>query len=70
VHGENDDEVPISISAEYARRATEAGDDIYLERLAATGHYELIDPKSVAWPTIVGALRALTYESRSAIRSR
>jgi acetyl esterase/lipase len=61
VHGENDDEVPIAISAEYARRATEAGDDVYLERLAGTGHYELIDPKSSAWTTIVGALRALTY---------
>ena len=60
VHGDRDTEVPVEISRSYAADATAAGDDVVLRELAGLGHYELIDPLSPAWPTVIAAIATLT----------
>ena len=49
VHGEADDTVPIRQSERYVAAARAAGDPARLVRLAATGHFEVIDPADPAW---------------------
>jgi acetyl esterase/lipase len=49
VHGEADDEVPVSQSRRYVDAARAAGDPVELITLRGVGHYELIDPDHHAW---------------------
>jgi acetyl esterase/lipase len=55
VHGEADTLVPPALSAAYAR--TTGARHV---RLAGTGHFEVIDPASAAWPAVMAELSALT----------
>lgn len=52
LHGENDDVVPVSISRTYVQAARAKGDDATLTEPPAAGHFELIDPRSTAWPLV------------------
>ena len=56
VHGDADDVVPISIARGYQRRALAAGDPCELIELPGVGHMEHVDPRSAAWPPVVGWL--------------
>lgn len=60
VHGSRDDVVPVEISQTYAEQASAAGDDVVLHELEGVGHFELIDPLSPAWPTVLAAAARLT----------
>jgi acetyl esterase/lipase len=59
VHGTADVQVPVEISRAYARRAAETGDQVSLRELDGVGHFELIDPLSPAWPTVLAAVASL-----------
>jgi acetyl esterase/lipase len=52
IHGEHDDLVPISISRAYVAAAKSKGDDVTLIEPPGAGHFELIDPRSSAWPVV------------------
>ena len=52
VHGERDDEVPVSFSRGYAERDPR----IRFEPLPGAGHYELIDPSSEVFARVLAAL--------------
>lgn len=52
LHGVDDDIVPYELSQRYYEKAHTQGDPIVLIPLAATGHFELIDPESKAWPQV------------------
>ena len=54
VHGSGDGIVPAEVSEAYVRRHPTA----VLVRPAA-GHFDLIDPESTAWPTVLAALEVL-----------
>jgi acetyl esterase/lipase len=56
VHGDEDDVVPLAISESYVV----AHPRVRLVRLSATGHFDLIDPLSGIWPTILTELHAVT----------
>jgi len=56
VHGTDDPIVPFEISERYTLRAKEEGDDAQLVPIDGAGHFELIDPRSVAWPSVAGAV--------------
>jgi len=60
VHGDRDDEVPVEVSRSYVSAAVAAGDDVRLDELAGVGHYELIDPLTSAWPSVLAAVTELT----------
>jgi acetyl esterase/lipase len=55
VHGVDDDVVPISLSRGFAQRHP------WVElREVPGGHFEVIEPDSTAWPTVVSALAGLS----------
>jgi acetyl esterase/lipase len=58
VHGTADDRVPIGHARAYAQRACAAGDDCRVVEVDC-GHFEVIDPRSTAWPAVAGAVREL-----------
>jgi pimeloyl-ACP methyl ester carboxylesterase len=59
VHGREDDVVPVELSRHYAQRAVAHGDTVDLVELPETGHFELIDPLSGAWNSVLQALARL-----------
>ena len=59
VHGVHDDTVPVEMSREYVRQKQATGENITFLELPDSGHYELIDPRSTAWPKIVEAIAKL-----------
>jgi dipeptidyl aminopeptidase/acylaminoacyl peptidase len=59
VHGELDDVVPIDIARTYYREATRHGHLVTFTELPRTGHFELIDPLSSAWPPVLAAVATL-----------
>jgi len=62
VHGVGDDRVPLAHAQAYAGRARAAGDDCRVVEIDA-GHFEPIDPRSRAWPDVLGAMES----ARSAV---
>lgn len=59
VHGTVDDRVPYEMSRDYTARALAVGDQVVLSTLPGCGHFELIDPLSAAWPTVLAAFEAI-----------
>jgi acetyl esterase/lipase len=59
VHGEDDPNVPIGLSRRYATAAHAAGDRPQLVELPGTGHFEVIDPLTPAWPAVTAALTSI-----------
>jgi len=57
LHGTLDSSVPFEMSEAYVSAAGAAGDDVALTRLDGMEHFEVIDPKSEAWPAVLAALR-------------
>ncbi|HVI08550.1 MAG TPA: alpha/beta hydrolase [Candidatus Binatia bacterium] len=55
VHGTEDDVVPIAFSRDYVAAKHEK-ENVKLKEVAGVGHFELIDPRSVAWRTIEAAV--------------
>lgn len=49
LHGDRDDTVSIRLAEAYAAAAAAAGDPCELRVLPGTGHFEHIDPRTVAW---------------------
>jgi acetyl esterase/lipase len=60
LHGKDDDVVPIGMSRDYVRAAQAAGDDATLTEIGGAGHFELIDPRSKAWPVVKNTVLELT----------
>lgn len=52
VHGTDDDAVPVGTARDYAA----AHEGVELVELSGTGHFEVIDPTSDAWPAVLGAI--------------
>ena len=59
LHGANDEVVPVSLSRAYVAAAQAKGDDATLHEPSGAGHFELIDPRSGAWPAVRDAVVGL-----------
>jgi acetyl esterase/lipase len=55
IHGIKDGTVPVQMSRSYAERKRKHNENIRLIELDC-GHFELIDPTSAAWPTVLQAV--------------
>ncbi len=64
IHGEGDDEVPVSMSESYSGAAADAGDTVIYRELADVGHYEVLDPSSAAWKLAATERAELLQASR------
>jgi len=51
VHGAEDDTVPVTFSRDYYERK-KSGGRVHLLEIAKADHFDLIDPRSAAWPKI------------------
>ncbi|HEX9618479.1 MAG TPA: alpha/beta hydrolase [Anaerolineales bacterium] len=56
LHGRLDATVPFALSERYAAVAESYGDPVRLVPLEGLGHFELIDPRSAAWPVVTAAV--------------
>ena len=56
VHGTADPNVPYELGQRYYEAARALGDDVELWTLPDIGHFEVIDPYSDAWPTVLQAV--------------
>jgi dipeptidyl aminopeptidase/acylaminoacyl peptidase len=65
IHGTADNTVRVLQSEQFARKAAELGDECSLVKLEDTGHFELIDPESDAWSSVVTAVEAMLDVNRS-----
>ncbi len=59
VHGTVDKSVPVEQSQEYNARAKSAGDDVKSSIVSDAGHFDLIEPSTIAWPAVTRAVRNL-----------
>ncbi|MFN2555794.1 MAG: alpha/beta hydrolase family protein [Nitriliruptorales bacterium] len=59
LHGEDDNIVPPSQSRTYAELAISAGDPVQLVELPGIGHFDFLDPASMAWQSVVDRLPEL-----------
>ena len=59
IHGDSDKLVPVSMASTYAEAAKKKGDDVKLVVIENAGHFELVDPKSFAWPKVKEAVLEL-----------
>ena len=57
VHGTADVPVPYEISSRYHAAARAAGDDATLTTLDGGGHFEVVDPTSPVWPSVLEAVQ-------------
>ena len=65
VCGELDRIVPLDQARSYAEAAGAKGDDVSVAVVEGAGHFELVDPASVAWPAVREAVDALLAPHRS-----
>jgi acetyl esterase/lipase len=59
IHGAADDTVPAFFSRNYAEQKKTAGEDVHYLEISTAGHFELIDPRSTAWPKVEDTVRHL-----------
>jgi acetyl esterase/lipase len=52
IHGASDDVVPSYFSRNYAQAKQQAGANVHYLEISTAGHYDLIDPRSRAWPKV------------------
>jgi acetyl esterase/lipase len=60
-HGLADDVVPPYFSHNYVQTKKGQGEDAHVSEIAAAGHFDLIDPKSAAWPKIEQTVLSLVW---------
>ena len=56
IHGAGDDVVPSYFSRNYAQGKQKRGEDVHYLEISAAGHFDLIDPRSKAWPRVENTL--------------
>lgn len=59
IHGLHDDVVPPNFSRDYVAGKKKAKEDVTLVEIATADHFDLIDPRSAAWPKVEGSVLEL-----------
>ncbi|MBL8233218.1 MAG: prolyl oligopeptidase family serine peptidase [Bryobacterales bacterium] len=65
IHGTRDTTVPIAIAEEFARRAKAKGDDAKVIPLDGAGHFELVDPRTQEWQSVLKTALSLVPQLSS-----
>jgi acetyl esterase/lipase len=64
VQGDADNIIPLAMATEYVAAAKKKGDDAKLVTIEKAGHFEVIDPKSFAWPMVKAEILAMLESGR------
>jgi acetyl esterase/lipase len=56
IHGASDDTVPPFLSRNYTEQKKKRGENVHYLEISTAGHFDLIDPRSSAWPKVEGAV--------------
>jgi acetyl esterase/lipase len=59
IHGAGDNVVPSYFSRQYAEHKKKHGEDVHYTEISNAGHYDVIDPRSSAWPAVENTVRRL-----------
>jgi acetyl esterase/lipase len=59
IHGSADDVVPSYLSRNYSQQDKRRGEDVHYLEISTAGHFDLIDPRSQAWPRVLDTVRHL-----------
>jgi acetyl esterase/lipase len=59
MHGANDDTVPPDFSRRYAEAKKSRGEDVTLVEIPKADHFDVIDPRSAAWPQVAESVQRL-----------
>ena len=59
VHGASDDTVPPFLSRNYTEQKKTRGENVHYLEISTAGHFDLVDPRSTAWPKIEGTVMHL-----------
>lgn len=60
IHGTDDDIVPVKMSRDYAKQKQSNKENVTLLEIPKSGHFEIVDPESSAWPEAQKAIVKLT----------
>jgi acetyl esterase/lipase len=56
IHGASDDSVPPFLSRNYTEQKRKRGEDVHYLEISTAGHFDLVDPRSTAWPKVEGTV--------------
>ncbi len=56
IHGAADDTVPPFLSRNYTEQKKKRGENVHYLEISTAGHFDLIDPRSNAWPKVEGTV--------------
>jgi acetyl esterase/lipase len=59
IHGTNDDTIPFEMSRHYVEVKRKRKEEVHLVEMPNTGHFELIDPTSQAWPRVQDTVKRI-----------
>lgn len=59
VQGTNDNEIPPELPVYWSRTASSIGDVAEAKIVPGAGHFDVVDPRSNAWPVVVAAAKSL-----------
>jgi dipeptidyl aminopeptidase/acylaminoacyl peptidase len=59
IHGSADEDVPAEFSRHYFQEKKKTGENVSLIEIPKAEHLHLIDPRSVAWTKVEGAVQEL-----------
>jgi len=59
IHGASDDTVPPFLSRNYAEQKKTRGENVHYLEISTAGHFDLVDPRSSAWPKVEGTVMHL-----------
>lgn len=62
VHGYLDTTVPLEQSRSFAKKGFAAGDDMQFIMLEHSAHFDPVAPTSADWPSVLGAIRAMSRD--------
>lgn len=59
IHGADDRHVPAILSADYYHKALEKDEDVHLTILPDVDHFQIIDPLSISWKSVIESLKQI-----------
>ncbi len=57
LQGTKDDQIPPELPGRWAEKVRRSGEQVTVEMIAGADHFDVVDPKSKTWPTVMATLK-------------